>query len=52
MSPKELNYMLGSTTHVIKDIDSIGRHTEHVDNTDGVEVNQHVVRYSTNHKAV
>ena len=30
MSPKELNYMLGSTTHVIKDIDSIGRHTEHV----------------------
>ena len=30
MSLKELNYMLGSTTHVIEDIDSMGRHTEHV----------------------
>ena len=30
MSLKELNYMLGSTTHVIEDIDSMGSHTEHV----------------------
>ena len=52
MSLKELNYMLGSTTHAIKDIDSIGHHTEHVDNTDGVEGNHLVVRYSMNHKAV
>ena len=30
MSLKELNYMLGSTTHVIEDIYSLDRHTEHV----------------------
>ena len=30
MSLKELNYMLGSTTHVMEDIDFMGRHTEHV----------------------
>ena len=30
MSLKELNYMLGSTTHVIEDIDSMGCYTEHV----------------------
>ena len=52
MSLKELNYMLGSTTHVIEDIDSLGGHTEHVDDMDGVEGNHLVVRYSMNHKAV
>ena len=30
MSLKELNYMLGSTTHVIEGIDSMDHHTEHV----------------------
>ena len=30
MSQKELNYMLGSTTHVIGDIDSMDCHTEYV----------------------
>ena len=30
MSLKELNYMLGSTTHVKEDIDSLERHTENV----------------------
>ena len=45
--------MRGSTTHVIEDIDSMGRHTEHVALTGhGVEMNHLVVRYSMNHKAV
>ena len=42
MSLKELNYMLGSTTHVIEDIDidSMDHLTEHVALGDGVEGNQ------------
>ena len=48
MSMKELNYMLGSTTHVIEDIDSMGRHTEHVALTgDGVEQLQSAKVYDT-----
>ena len=43
MSLKELNYVLGSTTCVIEDIYSMGRHTEHVDPAGhGVKGNQHV----------
>ena len=53
LSPKELKYMLGSTIHVIKDTDSMDRHTEHVDNImDGVDGSPLVVRYLMNHKAV
>ena len=41
MSLKELNYMLGSTTHAIEDIYSMGSHTECVCHTGhGVEGNQ------------
>ena len=53
LSPKELKYMLGSTTHVIKDTDSMELHPEHVAPTGhGAERNHLVVRYLMNHKAV
>ena len=46
MSLKELNWMLGSTTHVIEDIDSMGHQTEHVALTGhGLEENQHAKVY-------
>ena len=45
-------YILLSTTSVMRVTDSMDCHTEHVDDTDGVEGNHLVVRHSMNHKAV
>ena len=46
MSLKELNYMLGSTTHVMKDMDSMDDLLERVNSmVNGVEVFQCVKVY-------